>query len=158
MTTPNSPSGSGPSLQIFPVGTSANPDLWTEVPERVQARLAEMESELRRRIPEVAVTPGRTKGERFYLFSYRSFTTLGSGLDPVVCGVTFAPADGGVSIGAEISGEGTGDVISKLPAKTVANAREAILAEGAELARRLAVSAAAAAVAGAIKDARRGVP
>jgi len=133
--------------------SDVNTDLWTEVHEQVQRQLAGLESEVRRRVAGVRVDKGRTKGERFCLFSYRTFSIPDSGLDPVVSGMTFTPAEQGVTVEGDASGEQTGDHISSVPSKTVANSREELLATARESARALCQSAAA--IAAALRDASR---
>ena len=111
-------------------------DLWTEVHEQVQEQLARLESEVRRRLPQVRADKGRTKGERFYLFTYRTFSILNSGLDSIVAGVTFTPGQGGVTIDADVSGEQTGDCVYAVASKTVAHSREDLMAAAEESARQ----------------------
>lgn len=98
---------------------------------------------------------GRTKGDRFYLFSYLTFSIPGSGLDPVVTGMTFTPADQAVTIEADVSGEQTGDPIFSAPTKCVANSSNELLAAAADSARTLCQSAGA--IAAALKDESRRV-
>jgi hypothetical protein len=155
MTRPTSQSENLEALPAFPPETNGSADLWTEVHERVQAQLGELEKQVRRRVPNVQVANGRTSGKAFCLFTYRAFSIPGSGLDPVVCGVTFWPVDQGVRIEGDTSGESLGDVIFEVPTRTVANSKEALLAEATELARELGRSADA--VVGALKDATRKV-
>lgn len=116
------------------------PDIWTELHELIQRTLANLESEIRHRVDGVRVARGRTKGNHFYLFSYLTFSIPNAELDPVVCGIAFKPADQGVTIEADISGEQTGDCISAVPSKTVANAREELLKAADELAHQLCKS------------------
>ncbi|MBI3412117.1 MAG: hypothetical protein HY040_27615 [Planctomycetes bacterium] len=123
-------------LECVP-SSDVSPDLWTVVHEQVQEQLALLESEVRRRVAEVRVDKGRTRGERYYLFTYRTFSIPGSGLDPIVTGVTFTPAKGSVSVDADVSGEQTGDCIATVPSKTVANSREDLLAAAGESAGKL---------------------
>jgi hypothetical protein len=129
--------------------------LWTEVHEQVQGQLALLESDVRGRVPEVRVDEGQTRGDRFYLFSYRTFLIPDSGLDPVVSGITFTPAQQRVTIEADVSGEQSGDCISSVPTKTVAHSREELLAAAGESARKLRRSAEA--IAAALKDPSRRV-
>lgn len=128
-------------------GMDSAPDFWTEAHEHVQQQLAVLESEVRHRVPGVQVEKGRTQGKHVHLFSYRRFSIPGSGLDPVVCGMTFTPAREGVTIEADVSGEQLGDLISTVPSKTVANRREEILATADESAHQLCQSAEAIAAA-----------
>jgi hypothetical protein len=128
-------------------GANGSPDFWTEVHEHVQQQLAILESEVRRRVSGVRVDKGRTQGNQFYLFSYRTFSIPDSGLDPVVSGMTFTRAQQGVTVEADVSGEQMGDCISPVPSKTVANRMEEILAAAVESARKLCQSAEAIAAA-----------
>jgi hypothetical protein len=136
-------------------GSGGSPDLWTEIQEQVQEQLAQLEKEVRRRVAPVRVDKGRTQGDRFYLFSYRTFSIPDSGLDPVVSGITFTPAQEGVTIEADVSGEQTGDCISSVSRKTVANSREELLAAASESAQKLCQSADA--IAAALEDPSRRV-
>jgi hypothetical protein len=116
-------------------------DLWGEVHEEFQAHLAPLEAQLRSRVREIAVTQGRTRGESFLLFSYRKFSLPGSQLDPLVVGVTFTAADHGVVAEADASGEERGDLIVSLPAASVPQAREQLLAVARDCAGKLCQSA-----------------
>ena len=131
-------------------GTS---DLWTEVHTEVQSQLAILEGEVRRRVPAARATSGRTKGSRFFLFSYRTFAIPDSRLDPVVAGVLFRPADRGVAVEADVSGEYTGDCISPAFSATVANSKEELLTTARQLAQRLLESADV--IAAALEDSSR---
>jgi hypothetical protein len=130
-------------------------DFWTEVHERVQQQLSRLEGEVRRRLTSVRVDKGRTRGARFYLFSYRTFSIPDSGLDPVVAGMTFTPTHEGVTVETDVSGEHLGDRISAVPSKMLANRRAQILAAADELGGKLSQSADA--VSGALKDLSRRV-
>ncbi len=112
-----------------------------------------MEAGVRRQLAGVRVAADRTSGEHFFLFSYRTFSTPDSALDPVVAGVTFTPAGQGVAVEADASGEQTGDRIATVPPRTVAPTREALLAAAHESARLLCQSAGA--VAAAVRDPNR---
>lgn len=136
-------------------GSEPRADVWTEVHEHVQAQLARLESEVRRRVPGVRVDKGRTKGGRFYLFSYLTFSMPGSGLDPVVTGITFTPADEAVTIEADVGGEQSGDPIYSSPTKSVPNSRNEFLAAAADSAREQCQCADA--IAAALKDESRRV-
>jgi hypothetical protein len=129
--------------------------LWTEVHDEVQGQLALLETEVRRQVAGVKVDTGRTKGDRFFLFSYRTFSLPDRTLDPVVAGVTFTPARQGVTVEADISGEQTGYGIFSVPSKTVAQAREELLAAARDAAQKLRQSAEA--IAAAFKDPARTV-
>lgn len=122
-------------------GAGSGPDLWTEVHGQVQNQLALLESAVRQKVPGVRVMQGRTKGEMFYLFTYRTFSLPEKEADPIVCGITFAPAAEGVAIEADVSGEQSGLLLFSLPGRTVPSCREALLSAGTEAARELGTSA-----------------
>lgn len=134
-------------------GSDFPADWWAEVHEQVQAQLARLESEVRRRLPGVCVVCGRTRGDRFYLFSNRTFSLPQSDLDPVVSGVTFTPAGQGVAVEADVSGERSGDCLFSIPRQAAAKTREAVLAAVGEVARRLCGEAEA--ITAALQDAAR---
>jgi hypothetical protein len=134
-------------LAAFPPRPAFSQELWTKVHDEVQKQLALLEAEVRRKVAGIRVDAGRTKGEKFFLFSYRTFSMPNSDLDPVVVGMTFTPAHQGVTVQADVSGEQTGDWISSAPSKTVANSREELLVAARESARRLCQSAEEIAVA-----------
>ena len=140
-------------LAALPPRLAFTPELWTKVHDEVQEQLVLLETEVRRKVPGIQVTTGRTTGAQFLLFSYRTFSMRDSALDPVVVGMTFTPAHEGVTVEADISGEQTGDWISSVPSKTVAHSREELLAAARESARRLCQSAEA--IAAALKDPSR---
>jgi len=129
------------------------PELWTQVHDEVQEQLGFLETEVRRKVAGVRVTAGRTKGDKFFLFSYRTFSMPDSALDPVVVGMTFTPAQQGVTVEADVSGEQTGDWIAAVPSKTMADSREEVLAAARESARTLCQSAEA--IAAALQDPSR---
>jgi hypothetical protein len=131
------------------------PDLWTEVHDEVQGQLALLETDVRRQVAGIRVDTGRTKGDRFFLFSYRTFSLPDRTLDPVVAGITFTPVREGVTVEADVSGERTGNGISSVPSKTVAHSREELLAAARESARKLRQPAEA--IAAALKDPTRTV-
>jgi hypothetical protein len=128
-------------LAALPQRSAFTPELWTRVHDEIQEELARLETEVRGRVSEIRVDAGRTQGNMFFLFSYRTFIAPDSSLDPVVVGITFTPGDQGVAIEADVSGEQTGDWISSLPRKTVANSREALLSAARESARKLCKTA-----------------
>jgi hypothetical protein len=136
-------------------GPEVTPDLWTEVHAQVQGQLAVLENEVRQKVAGVRVSTGRTKGEQFFLFSYRTFSVPDSALDPVVAGMTFTLAHQRVNVEADISGEGTGDLIVPVTSRTVASSREELLGAARESARELCQSAEA--IAAALKDPSRRV-
>jgi hypothetical protein len=129
------------------------PELWSEVHEEIQRQLALLETDVRRKLPGVRVDPGRTHGNSFFLFSYRTFSMPDSALDPVVAGLTFTPADQEVTVEADVSGEQTGDWIASVPTKTVVDATEDLLAAVRESARKLCQFAEA--IAAALQDSSR---
>jgi hypothetical protein len=125
------------------------------VHDEIQKQLVVLETEVRRNVAGVRVDAGRTKGEKFFLFSYRTFSMPDSAVDPVVVGMTFTPDPQGVTVQADVSGEQAGDQISSVPSKTVTNSREELLAAAGESARRLCRSAPA--IAAALRDPSRRV-
>jgi hypothetical protein len=137
----------------LPPASDLGSDLWTEVHGEVQKQLAGLESEVRRRLPQVHVQKARTQGERFYLFSYRTFSIPDSGLDAVVAGITFTPADQGVTLDADVSGEQTGDCLYSLPRHTVPHSSEELHAAAGGAAQKLCPSAEA--IAAALQDPSR---
>lgn len=142
-------------LAALPPRPAFTPDLWAKVHDEVQEQLVLLETEVRRKVAGIRVEAGRTKGDQFFLFSYRTFSMPDSALDPVVVGMTFAPAHQGLTVEADVSGEQTGDWISSVPSKTVANSREELLATARESARELCQSAEA--IAAALKNPSRRV-
>jgi len=134
-------------LAALPPGPAFTPKLWTEVHDEVQAQLEFLETEVHRKVAGIRVAPGRTHGDKFFLFSYRTFSLPDSAVDPVVVGMTFTPAHPGMTVEADVSGEQTGDWISAVLSKTVGNSREELLAAARESARKLCQSAEAIAAA-----------
>ena len=128
-------------LAALPPRLAFTPELWTKVHDEVQEQLVLLETEVRRKVAGIRVDAGRTKGDKFFLFSYRTFSIPDSALDPVVVGITFTPADQGVIVEADVSGEQTGDWVSSVPGKTLANSTEELLAAARESARTLCQSA-----------------
>lgn len=97
---------------------------WTEVHEQVQQILAALDETVRLRVPDVRVDTARTRGRKFYLFTYRTFSRSDDPhIDPVVVGLTFVREDHGEEpraiIDADISGEATGDRIAAITRRTV---------------------------------------
>lgn len=113
------------------------PEDWVHVDEEVQEELAFLEAEVRRKLPDVCVQACRTKGKAFFLFSYRTFSTPEGLIDPVVANVTFSPANPGVTVEADISGEHIGDILSATPGVTVDCSRDDISAAARAAARSL---------------------
>ena len=142
-------------LAALPPRPVVTAELWTQVHDEVQEQFVLLETEVRRRVAGIRVAAGRTKGDKFLLFSYRTFSLPDSDLDPVVVGMTFTPAHQGVTVEADVSGEQTGDRISSVPSKTVANSSEELLAAARESARKLCQSAEA--IAAALTDPSRRV-
>ena len=142
-------------LAALSPGPAFTPELWTKVHDEVQEQLVLLETEVRRKVAGIRVDAGRTKGDKFFLFSYRTFSMPDSAVDPVVVGITFTPAHQGVTVEADVSGEQTGDCISAVPGKTVVNSKEEVLAAACELARKLCQSAEA--IASALNDPSRRV-
>ncbi len=142
-------------LAVSSSGPDAAPELWTEVHEETQAQLAPLETEVRRKVAGIRVETGRTVGNQFFLFTYRTFSMPDSDIDPVVAGITFTPAHDGVTVEADVSGEQSGDWISSAQGKTVASSRDELLWAARELARGLCSSAEA--IADALKNPSRRV-
>ena len=97
---------------------------------------------MRSRIADLRVGAGKTHGRNFYLFTYRNFSRTDlADIDPVVVGLTFAPADvkdkRQVVIDADISGESTGDCVESLAPRVVSSKREDLLRATHEIAREL---------------------
>ncbi len=141
-------------LAALPPKPAFTPEFWTTVHDAVQEQLGRLETAVRRRLAGIRVDSGRTRGNKFFLFSYRTFSLPDSGLDPVVVGMTFTPAHQGVRVEADISGEQSGDCLVSVPCKTVAQSRDELLATARESAQQLCQSAEA--VANALKDPSRG--
>jgi hypothetical protein len=127
-------------LAALPPGPALTPEVWREVHDEVQRQLVILETEVRRKLRGIRGAAGRTQGDRFFLFSY-TFSLPDSVLDPVVVGITFTPADQGVTVEADVSGEGNGDMIFFVPSKMVADSREGLLEAARESARELCRSA-----------------
>jgi len=142
-------------LAALPPRPAFTPELWAKVHGEVQEQLGLLETEVRRKVAGVRVDAGRTNGDMFFLFSYRTFSMPDSALDPVVVGITFTPAHEGVTVEADVSGEQTGDWIAAVPGKPVAHSREEVLAMACESARKLCQSAEA--IAAALQDPARRV-
>jgi hypothetical protein len=142
-------------LAALPARPASIAELWTKVHEEVQEQLVLLESEVRRKVAGIRVEAGQTKGDKFFLFSYRTFSKPDSELDPVVVGLTFTPAHQGVTVEADVSGEHTGDWIASVPSKTVANSTDELLAATRDSAQKVCQSADA--VAAALKDLSRRV-
>jgi hypothetical protein len=140
-------------LAVNPPRPDCSPVFWTNVHEEIQKQFTPLESEVRRQVPGIRVAAGRTKGDKFYLFSYLTFSTPDGTIDPVVVGITFTPSPQGVAVEADVSGETTGDLISAALARTVPNSREELLAEARESARGLCQLAGA--IATALRDTSR---
>ena len=128
-------------LAALPSRPAFTPEFWTEVHDEVQEQFIVLETEVRRKIAGLRVNAGRTKGDTFCLFSYRTFSIPDSAVDPVVVGMTFTPASQGVTVEADVSGEQLGDVLSSVAKKTMAHSREELLATARESVRRFCGSA-----------------
>lgn len=140
-------------LEALPDEAASMRGLWDDLHSEIQEQLAILETEVRQKVTGIRVAAGRTQGEQFFLFSYRTFSIPGSMLDPVVAGVTFVPADQGVAVDADVSGEHNGDGIFLVPSKTVGDSREGLLEAARESARELCRSAEA--IAKALADQAR---
>jgi hypothetical protein len=131
------------------------PQLWDELHGEIQHQLAMLEAEIRRMVTGIRVDVGRTHGDRFFLFSYRTFSMPDSHVDRVVAGMTFTPAGDRVTVEADVSGEQTGDLIACVPTETVASSRKALLQATRESARTLLQSTNLIAI--ALTDASRNI-
>lgn len=127
--------------------------LWDDVHRNVQANLTRLEKKVRDEVRGVRVDAGSTQGERFILFSYRTFSLPDNEIDPVVAGVIFTLAGDGVKVEADLSGEQTGDYIASFPSTIVENSNDAVI-EAARDALRLLCEAAGA-LAAAVTDPAR---
>jgi hypothetical protein len=85
---------------------------WDRVHESVQAALRPLAEIVRRRWPMVASSGGRTSTKLLPLFSHWTFEPQeGSGLEPVVVGVDFRPAEGQITVTGDITTEETGRIL-----------------------------------------------
>src|SRR5690348_9807386 len=84
-------------LDALPPKPEIPPDVWAEVHDAVQAELTLLESDVVRNLAAACGSAGQTRGERFFLHSYRTFSVPGESIDPVVAGLTFTPASEGVT-------------------------------------------------------------
>jgi hypothetical protein len=116
-------------------------ELWTAVHDGVQEELAVLEAEVRESVAGVCAATGSTRGGYYLLFSYLTFSLPDSEVDPVVVGMTFTSADGGIAVEGDVSGEQTGDLISSAPNRMVPDSRNELLAAARESARELCQSA-----------------
>ena len=125
-------------LAILPAGGT---ELWDDVHHDVQESLATIETEIRRKVPALRATAGCTKGDNFFLFSYRTFSTSDSLIDPVVVGVTFTPFKAGRDSrsGRQRRADRRLDLIRG--SKTVDNSRDEIMAAARDSASKLRESA-----------------
>ena len=140
-------------LELLPPNSESKSELWNQVHDEFQEQLAPLETAIRQKIDGVRVEPGRTRGEKFFLFSYRTFSIPGSAIEPVVVGLTFTPTHSGVIVEADASGERTGDIISSMPGETLAGERDELLAAARKSAEKLFQSADA--IAAALQNASR---
>lgn len=115
-------------------------DLWTMVHDEVQSTFDRLESAVRHHLKDVDVSAFRTQGDKFYLFTYRTFS-MPDANDPVVVGITFSPQSDGITIEADVSGEQTGDSIFSLPIKSIPMSKDRILAVARVLAANLCQAA-----------------
>ncbi|MGB6044237.1 MAG: hypothetical protein WBF93_13850, partial [Pirellulales bacterium] len=94
--------------------------VWDTVHAEVQRILGDLDDEVRCRVPEATVASGRTTGQAFLLFSYRTFRLPEAHeLDAVVAGMTFSFKGGQIVVRGDISGEEQGDLIDTIPAVVV---------------------------------------
>lgn len=140
-------------LVALPPESVDTPVSWISLHVEIQEQFDLLEADIRKRLPAVRVSSGRTAGEQFHLFSYRTFSIPGSALDPVVVGMTFTSAGEGVMVDADASGEQSGDCIASVLSKTAAESKDELLAIARDLARNLRQSAQA--IAAALTDPSR---
>jgi|GEM_PF-3505000 hypothetical protein len=112
-------------------------DVWDSVHDEIQAQFALLEGDIRGKVSASRATCGRTSGEEFFLFSYRTFSMPDTSIEPVVAAITFTPAGEDVQVEADISGEQTGDLIFSPQPKVVAESENAVLSAARELAVEL---------------------
>jgi len=112
-------------------------EFWTSIDNAIQQELAALDVPIRRTVASVRAVAGRTSGKVFYLCSYRTFSKPGSDVDPVVVSITFAPAQGGVSLEAGVTGESGGDLIRSFPALTLPVSKEEVVWAARAAAREL---------------------
>ncbi len=115
----------------------ANVEFWNEVQAEVQSQFDRLEIEVRRHVKGVVANSFRTRGDKFHLFTYRTFSLPDDTIDPVVVGLTFSPSGDRVAIEADVSGEQSGDSIHSLGTKTIPATRREVLDTARELAAQL---------------------
>lgn len=124
-------------LALVPPGLEFDREVWAEVHDEVQRMLEPLEGKVRSRFGNVLADSGQTQGKAFLLFTYRTFSVPGSGVEPVVAGMNFTRADNGIGIDADISGEQTGDTMLELPRTITQGSKQELLVAARELAQRL---------------------
>jgi hypothetical protein len=127
MTTPTTnfptiiPNDESNPLAAIPSGPAVPAELLQELHERFQGALLPLDDLLRQKTPDLVVTSGRTAGTRFFLFTYRTYSSPShESIDPVIVGLTFALSASGISADADASGEENGDIVFAVPRQTVA--------------------------------------
>jgi hypothetical protein len=115
---------------------------WDAVHAAIQNILARMDSGLEESGLPIRSHAGRTAGNAFALFSYRSFDLQeGDDQDPVVVGITFVPGPDGVRVSGDMSHEETGQILYELDSQQVVASPAAVLAAAQDAATRLAAQA-----------------
>jgi hypothetical protein len=140
-------------LAALPPRSILTPEFWGQVNAEIQEQLMPLDAEVLRALPAIRVSAGSTKGNAFFLFSYRTFSTRNANLDPVVAGITFTRADNRITIEADVAGEESGDCIASVPSTTVGISRQEILAAARDSARQLRASVAP--IVAALRDTSR---
>lgn len=113
-------------------------DVLVDLHNYVQGKLAALDDLVRQRVPDVVIHSARTTGKQFLLFTHRTYSSPShESIDPVVVGLTFKLAGGGVSIEADASGEETGDLIFLLPHKLCSHGRTELIESATDLADQL---------------------
>jgi hypothetical protein len=114
---------------------------WKHVHQVVQDILRNVSDRVLNNEPAIRSRPGGTRGDSFFLYSYRVFD-LGDSedVDPVVVSLGFSPAPiaGRVLVRAEIGGEGTGRIDFEAEEMEVPSDHAAVLAAACQAASVLA--------------------
>lgn len=112
--------------------------VWDTVHAEVQRILGDLDDEVRCRVPEATVASGRTTGQAFLLFSYRTFRLPEAHeLDAVVAGMTFSFKGGQIVVRGDISGEEQGDLIDTVHEEACGTSREQLIEATRNVADRL---------------------
>lgn len=145
--------GSLERLAALPEHPNLTSEPWDQVHAEIQGQFDKLEAELRLCLSGLQTQTGLTRGGKGFVFSYRTFSLPEATLDPVVVGLTFTPAEGGVRVEADASGESRGDFIVELPARMVAPYLEELLRATREFGEQLSRSTEQ--IAAALRDSLR---